>query len=428
MYVRPAMRVSKSLLVFALLACSRKKEPPVVATPPSESAKPTASSAPKIVEAPRDAEPAKPDDAIEAELTLAEEFELNEGKVLPIPKFVLASTEAAKKHSKAFQAEYDSVTGADCRDLNNRITVSFVPASYFVCRKEGRSSVGRLDHGEPTEITLHGVEGDGHLYTRVVESIGVGMDPSSGDFVVWNTPRGYFVDVTNDGRLTFILRRQRDFESKTRKPFIECIGRAWDSAAGTVSDVKLPTYPTRGRDIDDDGKNEFPTVAFSAPIVGWQHVDVPAADTLCNVPFVGQLGVDVMGVDQGDPGFYIKRMAGARARATRVAARAGKTRKKGKLRMTDTCAIDFATVAAEVYVYARILGDSAEQALAEADLVMAGRSIKLADCEGVTRLPKQSWEKVADSQHDHWPDVRAALAKWKPTVVYPQPAPANDGG
>lgn len=403
---RRMKRVVFSCLLFvSLAACSKKKTEPPAVTPPPAASTPVAASSPSTslaaVQPAPSAAPDAADEAIESDFTLHEDLALPEGKALPLPKITPAAKEALPAHAAAIQAKFEEINKLGFKQVK-RFNASWIPATYIVFEKPAKKE-------EPAQFKMLEVEGE---WTNEVS-----LDTADAPFDLWNTPRGYFIDVTGDDRLTYFLRR-------TPADGPECVGKVWNMNTGKVEELKeVPEFVTRARDVDGDGKQEFPTAIFGFELPGFVHATMPPAETLCNVKREGKITIDVVGVDRAGnfKAFYEKRLKAARARALKAQKllddpRASR-RKKGNLRFTHTCALDVAQAAAEVFVYDRLLGTGADTAIVDADAAMKGFALKPEGCEGIT-------SKGGDASRDQWPAMRDALIAWKPPQVSEQPAPA----
>ena len=440
----------RTLAFLAVLgaACSKKREPspstgappavPVASAPSSAQSHPAAlavsAGAPAAtLDAALDGAP--PDDAIEAELVLLGDLELGEGKPLPPPKFTPADKRALEAHAAAIQTVFDAQQKDKCRETS-RFNASFVPATYLFCDIAGTE--GDPQHAaQPTITRMISVEG---TTTAVLQlAMGGGDRGDVGDatpYALWNTPRGYFLDL-GDGKPTYVLRREHVQAGEGGEPGtrVECLGKRWSPADGSVTDVAVPTFPTRGRDLDGDGTLEFPAPIFTFSFAGWTLAQPPWLATACNVPDDGRLRLDVGGIDGDDRPrpFHERKLAAARARANRIRASLGlpkltfpidgadagaappspreQTRKLGKLRMSNACALDVAETAAEVYVHGVLSGHGSDVSLADVDAIMRGFALKLGECGGLLG------DAVVARDVDHWPELRAALVAFPPKAT-----------
>jgi hypothetical protein len=406
------MRIATLLTLLVILGCSKKKEEAPAAPPaaPSVSATATA-SVEKVVDKPvEDVGVDAPDDAIESEFVAREDLVLPEGKPIALGKIVPATKDAIKEHAAKLQTEFEEQVADGCKEIG-RFNASFVPATYVACKKNGKPAKDPVP-AIPDEWRLIEVEGTNVAIRNYVDSA------STGQWELWNTPRGYFVDI-GDGRFTYILRRtERVKNDKVDGNRFECVGKSWSPTDGTVEEAKVPDYPTRGKDVDGDGKPEFPASAFSWSLEGFVQSVSPKADNTCNIVIDDRVSIDVLGlVSGGDRAFFEHRLRDARARATKAAKRADVARKKGSLRFTNACAIDLAQIAAEVFAYQRILGAAANDAIVEADAVMKDRALRAGECGGLSN-------KGGDGANDQWPAMRTALISWNPTTTF---APSDAG-
>jgi hypothetical protein len=383
-----------ALAVVLLIACSKKKEPePAAAAPPPPPA-PSIVASTWTSAAPVASAPPPSDDAIEADFTVHEDLVLPEGKAIPLPKITPAAKEVLPAHAAAIQAKFEEINKAGFKQVK-RFNASWIPATYIVFEKPAKND-------EPAQAKMLEVEGE---WTNEV-ALETAMNPLD----LWNTPRGYFIDVTGDDRLTYFLRRVDDDGP-------ECIGKVWNMNTGKVETLKeIPEFVTRARDVDGDGKQEFPKAIFGYELAGFVHQVKPPAETLCNVKLEGKITIDVVGVDRAGnfKAFYEKRLKAAKARALKAhkllddpkAAH----RKKGNLRFTHNCALDVAQAAAEVFAYDRMLGTGADTAIVDADAAMKGFALKPEACEGISN-------KDGDASKDQWPEMRAKLLAWTPPAL-----------
>jgi len=391
------VRRTLAVAVVLLLACSKKKEAEPAAPPPAPSpvVAVSASSSAPVAEAP----PPVVDDSVESDLTLHEDLVLPDGKQLPIGKITPAGKDAITAHAAVIQTKYEELVKAGFKQTK-RFNASWIPATYIILEKPAKN--------------------DNPAITKMVEFEGVSTNEltlanDSTPYDLWNTPRGYFIDVTGDDRLTYILRA-------TDATHTECLGKAWDPSTGKVETIeKLPEFVTRGRDVNGDGKNEFPTAIFAYELAGFARAIIPAADTLCDVKHDGRLTIDVVGVDRDGEfrAYYEKRLRAAKARVDKLRKWADDAKapkhKKGNLRFSRECALDVAQAAAEVYAYDVSLGSDAGQAQLNADNAMKGLALKAEACEGLSK-------NDGDASKDQWPDMRGALLAWKPPHVFAVPA------
>ncbi len=387
-------RVLACVLIATLIACSKKKtEAPAVTPPPvaSTPAPPASTSSMAASQPAPSATPDAGDDAIESDFTLHEDLVLAEGKPLPLPKITPAGKEAITAHAAAIQTKFEEIVRAGFKQVK-RFNASWIPATYIVFEKPAKNE-------DPAQWKMLEVEGE---WTNEFE-----LPDTHNFYDLWNTPRGYFIDVTGDDRLTYFLRRVDGAQ-------IDCLGKVWNMNTGKVEGLKeVPEFVTRARDVDGDGKQEFPTAIFAYELAGFIHQSQPPAETLCDVKREGKLTIDVVGVDRDGAfkAFYEKRLKAAKARAAKIRKwaddpKAGK-RKKGDLRFTHECALDAAQAAAEVFAYDRLLGTGADTAIVDADAAMKGFALKPSACEGLEN-------KGGDASRDQWPDMRTALLSWKP--------------
>jgi hypothetical protein len=407
------------LLVCIVNGCGKKKAEPV---PPTENVKiaPTATTAEPVVVAPADAAP--PEETIEGEFVQVESFAFPEGKLLPIPKFERATKEAAKEHAAAMQPEFEAIVKEGYQE-EGRFNVSFVPATYIHMMRPGSVRGGRMTEHRPREHVLFSVEGTS-VHRSTIARIGGEADLEQGSstpFTLMQTARGYFVDVRGDGTLLYVLAREsvpfEESESASKSEIYECLGKSWDPSLHSVTDAPVPDYPGRGKDVDGDGKNEFPTARFVFPLDGWQWFVQPADRAgVCNLPANRAASIGVLGVtsllggwsERSVPiaAFYARRLKAAEQRAARIRGWSSKgsvARTAGTLRFSNVCALDVAQAAAELFVYARTVGESEERALARADDLMGGFRIELAHCDGI--VPKSGGVQ----SEDLWPALRKAL-------------------
>ncbi len=381
-----------------------------------------------------------PDDAIGAELVLRSEIELGEGKPIPAPKFKPCDKETTKSHVAALQKALDEQQNERCREID-RFNASVVPATYLTC--EITSVQGTRLMGEtPTITRLLSVEGDDVTVTELASvHASTVTSGSPAHFELWNTPRGYFLDLAGLGTPVFILRRRREAstpmsEGAQLPAMVECLGKQW-TAPGKVLDASLPSFPTRGRDVDGDGRPEFPDAIFSHHLESWYFTSPLAMETACNLPDDDRVTVDAVGIEGATTtlAYEKHRLDAARARARRIRAWAKmptmhfpsvgpvdemptpRTRKLGTLRLTNGCALDVVQAAVELFVHARTLGTSAEDAIDDSDELMRGFALRLGECEGGLRSEGQ-----ADPKLDHWPKICAELLAWTPQKI-DAPAP-----
>ncbi len=173
----------------------------------------------------------------------------------------------------------------------------------------------------------------------------------------------------------------------------EARGGAW------VRPASVPRSPTMGRDDDHDGIPEFPVHLASLVVASCPRV-------ACGPAYA--LSVDVEGLESWDGArfatdlrplapLYAPKLVAAQLES--VAARAQPD--KG-----NVCPLDALRAAAKVFVYSRLFGADATQALAEADKTMAGYST--ATCE---RVGDQAGYL---SDVKPWSALRAEL--WRVTV------------
>ncbi len=448
-------------------ACSKKSTPPAPPTVTSATTPANGVSTEKLgaapstltdaFPAPTDATVAIVDDAVEAEIVLTGDLELGEGKTLPSPKFTACDKEATKAHVDAVQKAFDAQLKDHFLEIS-RFNASFVPATYLTFELPGHQGA-RLTEDSPTVDVMVSVEGTEVTTTRLASHGSPNSSEDSGcavPYELWNTPRGYFLDLGfGFGTPVYILRRDCPikslglaFNDANAAPGMtsQCIGKLW-KAPGSVDEVSVPTFPTRGRDVDGDGNPEFPGPIFSRRFQGWTFSTVPR-DTSCNLENGDLVTLDVVGIENQTTirTFEEHRLAAARARANRIRVWAGesklafpvgdsgvadagleepkaRSRKHGELRMTNGCALDVAQAAAELFVHARVLGADADTAIADADALMHGFALRFGECAGGIRS-----DGKADPKVDHWAEMRADLLAWTPQVVAePKPAAAAAG-
>jgi hypothetical protein len=423
-----AMR--RLLFVLLVVGCGKKQAEPA---PPAAS---TTASAPLTVTSSAvvpSAEPPKPppvDESVETELAWSHELAFSEGKVLPIAKFPKPSPDALKEHTATLQAQYEDQVKGGCKELS-RFNLSAVPATYVFCELPERAAVGTTIEARANIVRMLSIEMSSWDATDI-SSRGSTV-PEFGDptpYELWNTSRGYFIDLDGSGAFTYFLRRRRKAippEPANEGGTLECLAKTWNPATNSVHPAtKVPTFPTRGRDLDDDGKPEYPAAIFRFALPGVTLASAPTLDG-CNLKTNGAVTIDVVGVedDDGDNGaFYKRRLAAARAREKKIAAFGDKekTRKHGDVRLTNACALDVAQTAAQVFVYARLTGTSAPEAALEAESVMKGFGLAPGACPAGL-----SFDTFTQKEHDYWPELRAALVAWQSKSIPAAPSPAPSG-
>ncbi|MCA9587536.1 MAG: hypothetical protein KC657_19550 [Myxococcales bacterium] len=168
----------------------------------------------------------------------------------------------------------------------------------------------------------------------------------------------------------------------------EARGDSW------VRPVSAPMRPTEGRDEDLDGVPEFP--------VALAHLKIAScARVACGATY--ELAVEVEGLESWDGvrfardllvlrRLYIGRLAAAGAAGAAARARPDKA---------NVCPIDALQAASSIFIYLRIHGVGAAQALAEADKTMAGYSTDACNRVG----PQAGW--LSDVRP--WSALRAEL-------------------
>lgn len=421
-----------ALLVSSTIACGKKSAPPVTKEAPVASA-PIATAAVPPVASESAAPPPVVDDAIEGEFAHASAFTLPEGKLLPLPKFKPADKDAVKAHVAALQSEFEAAVKEGFKEIS-RFNASFVPATYITMFHEGKRGA-RLTESEPNVTMMIVAEGASVSRETLARLRGpTGDEGSDEPYTLMQTSRGYFIDG-GGGELVYILQRTgKPMYGESKGLSIQCKGRRWNPADGTVGDGAVPDYPGRGKDVDGDGINDFPDRRFTFELTGWGFHTNPNRGELCNWDLEQGATIDVLGVVASSgksaevTAFYERRRKAARARATRIRAWAGTdatpktvTRRAGDLRMTNDCALDVAQTAAELYVYARTLG-AGENAIDEADALMKGFALKPSACGGLG----SHGTKPANPPDDHWPELRKALlaAKIEALATDSLPAPS----
>lgn len=423
------------LMLFVTACCKKQPPPPSVSAPASAASasgpSSIASQAPSTSSAP--VAPVATAPAVEevpAEYAMAADLYLPEtGKVLPLPKYEAAAKETFKAHAAALQKAYElAVTSGDKEEA--RFSVSHVPATYVIFSHKGKpnSQPSYLPSDATPEFwSMLRVVGDSDK-TFVIGSIGGdGKFPDSGmaaPYALMQTSRGLYFDLLGDGALTFVLRRIGALPDDPRGQIVDCVGQTWGGSANlsTGALVEVPDYPGRARDIDGDGKPDFPARRFSFVVPGHAHTIPPNVDGACNLA-VSAFTIDVVGVTSFVTGWseasapvavaYERLQSMARARAAKLRTQLGKPllRKAGQLVLHDECAPDAAQTAAALYVYARTLGASEASALAEADAAMKGFQLDPSHCGGLVRTTSTA------PTGDRWPDLRAALIAAKIGVV-----------
>lgn len=422
----------RALLVLALatlLACSKKQPPPPepAKEAPAQSASAMAKTEPSAAPSASSSAPAV-DDAIEGEFTAIESFAFPEGKILAIPKFKPADKDAAKAHAAALQTEFEAIVKEGYKE-QNRFNASFIPATYILMMHPAKPGKPPAE-GEPEIWTMLVAEGTS-VVRQPVASIGPqGELGSTNAWALMQTSRGWFTDTHGDGSLLYILRRSgRPMSAPASTPSTwECDGKLWHPETGGLEGGAVPDYPGRGKDLDGDGKNEFPTRRFAFEMPLFRMTTNPSSGEVCNLATDLALTVGVLGAtsmiktwtekSEAMAGFYERRYKAAKKRADKIRAWAGPdapktvTRKTSELRMTNECALDVAQTASELFVYARTLGESEADAIAQADALMKGFALKLHACTGVEKR-----SHAADDATDYWPELRKALLAAKLEAV-----------
>lgn len=431
--------VRRSIALFALVtlaACGKKESPPPApaAPPPAASSVAPMANAEPAPSASASAAPV--DDAIDGEFAAIESFSLAEGKLLGIPKFKPADKDAAKAHAAALQSEFESIVKEGFKE-QNRFNASFVPATYILMMHPERAEKPGVP-GMPEQWVMLVAEGSNVTRELVAELHGVAGDKGSTDaFALMQTSRGYFIDPFGDGSLVYVLRRRGVpfTHAANDAPQVECIGKHWSPESGSVSDITVPDYPARGKDVDGDGKNEYPTQRFAFPLDAFAWNSPPSLDEVCNLPATGEVSIGVVGVasmikdwsekSEAVEKFYQHRLDATKKRVAKIRAwTTPVTRKSGELRFTNDCALDVAQTAAELYVYARTLGESEATAIAESDALMKGFALKPLSCRGIDRRVAFTGPPPEQGM-DFWPELRKALLAAKiEAVAEPKPAAA----
>lgn len=440
--VRPLIA---SLFFVTVIACSKKQPPPPVAqdNAPAPAASPTAAATPSA-SVTAAASTAAVEEAIEGEFLAVESFALPEGKVLPIPKLTPASKDDVKAHAGVLQTEFEAIVKEGYKE-QNRFNASFIPATYILMMKPGKQGT-QMTENEPELWTMLVVERDSVTRQPVASLRGPTDDKgSTGAFALVSTARGWFVDAYGDGTVEYVIRRRGEpfggANDPSKRDVWECEGKRVDLDSHGVTSVDAPDYPGRGKDLDGDGKNEFPTQRFSFALTPFAWSTPPSVDGVCNLPASGVVTLAVLGATsmltewkEASPemaAFYERRAKATKKRVEKIRAWAGAdpkpvTRKSGELRFTNECALDVAQAAAETFVYAVTLGKNPTLAIDEADAVMKGFALKPLACSGIVRRTEPSIAKPEDG-HDYWPDVRKALLAATINVVggpKPEPAPS----
>jgi hypothetical protein len=351
------------------------------------------------------------DDAIESFYVGVTDFYLPSGKTPPTPKTKPASREAAAAHAKAVQTKYKSMGSQGYHEVS-RFNASVVPATYITMEKKtSNGSSGFVT----CDLALLTAEGEN---VQSIESSDVAVgDCNPPHFSLMKSPRGYFFDIYGADKPVYVLRSP-NYTGALLSNDPQCIGRLWDRDSGQVRPADLPDYPARGKRVGPDDTIVFPSRAFHFELDGWSFRDERATEEnsdACVGSFLTP-AVDVMGVDSPAPDFrsdtegvvkmyeQLQQQARANAKIARAWASqpAPVVRKWLKARFNSTCALDLVQLAAQLYVYGRTLGATSEDAIAEADAVMKNN-----------RLEGECGSTIGGVRKDRWPDVRAALLKWK---------------
>jgi hypothetical protein len=158
--------------------------------------------------------------------------------------------------------------------------------------------------------------------------------------------------------------------------------------------ASAPARPTEGRDEDHDGIPEFP--------VALAHLKIASCSRVACGPTY-ELAIEVEGLESWDgqrfardllalKPLYMGRMAAAGSAGRAARARTDKA---------SVCPIEALQAASNIFVYLRVAGVDAAQALAEADKTMAGYTTEACNHEG----PQAGW--LSDVRP--WSVLRAEL-------------------